>query len=147
MCIVRGMTTEDIYKVSLIEKECFSEPWSEEQLAESLVKSYARFLVAIDEGEVVGYVGAYILGEDVDITNVAVASSSRGRGVAYSLMSSVMRLSLEEGATTMRLECRVSNTPARALYDKLGFDNIGIRPRFYQDLEDAVMYEKHLQEV
>ncbi|MBO5925595.1 MAG: ribosomal protein S18-alanine N-acetyltransferase [Clostridia bacterium] len=147
MCIVRGMTTEDIHAVALIEKECFGEPWSEAQLQESLGKDYARFLVAVDDGEVVGYVGAYILGEDVDITNVAVTSSSRGRGVAYSLMSSVMRVAREEGSTIVRLECRVSNTPARALYDKLGFESVGVRPRFYQDLEDAIMYEKHLQEV
>ena len=141
------MTTEDIVKVALIEKECFHEPWSEEQLGESLDKDYARFLVAVDDGEVVGYVGAYILGEDADITNVAVTSSHRGRGVAYDLMNSVMLLAREEGATMMRLECRVSNAPARALYDKLGFEDIGVRPHFYQNLEDAIMYEKHLQEV
>ena len=138
------MTTGDLKKVATLEKECFSSPWTEEQLAESIAKDYSRFLVYVIRDEVVGYVGAYLLGEDADITNVAVTRARRREGVGETLMREIIALLSSSGAKYLRLECRVSNSSAIALYEKLGFENVGVRPRFYEDNEDAIMFEKRL---
>ena len=146
MYIVRAMTPNDISKVASLERECFVSPWTEMQLTESYAKNYARFLVAELNNEVVGYVGAYIVGDDADITNVAVTSHDRGRGIGEALMKGIEGVLSASSVVYIRLECRVSNVPARALYEKLGYKNIGIRPNFYVDHEDAVMYEKRLSQ-
>ena len=149
--VIRRMLLEDIGKVAMIEKECFSLPWSEKAFEESLAQTYAIFFVAElkNTGEcekgIAGYVGVYHIGEECDITNVAVSPTYRRRGVATELLKAVEEYALTQNVQSVTLEVRESNTPAIKLYESLQYENIGIRKNFYEKpTENAIIMVRQL---
>ena len=140
--ILRRMTEADLDKVAEMEKEVFSMPWSKESFRDSLSQSYSYFFVA-QEGTILGYCGIHNLGGDGEITNVAVDKTVRGRGIATKMLLYAMEEMIKEGVEAFTLEVRVSNEPAIKLYEKLGFENKGIRKNFYENpVEDAMIMWK-----
>ena len=137
---IEKMGESHIEQLAVIEKECFSTPWSENALREELENSYARFLVAVCDGEVSGYIGAHnILGE-VYITNVAVSQKHRRKGMGEKLINSLISLCESENAEFITLEVRESNKPAINLYKKMKFKDVGKRKNFYENpREDAIL--------
>ncbi len=140
--ILRRMTESDLDKVAEMEKEIFSSPWSKNGFAESLKQPYSYFFVA-EETEILGYCGVHNLGGDGEITNVAVNEKHRGKNIASKMLIFAMEETKKEGIEAFTLEVRVSNTPAIKLYEKLGFENRGIRRNFYENpKEDAIIMWK-----
>lgn len=140
--IFRRMTENDLDKVSAMEKEIFSMPWSKESFRESLLQNYSYFFVA-EEGDILGYCGVHNFGGDGEITNVAVDKNARGQGVATKMLHYAMEETKKIGVGAFTLEVRVSNTNAIGLYEKLGFENKGIRKNFYENpVEDAMIMWK-----
>jgi ribosomal-protein-alanine N-acetyltransferase len=139
--LIRNMTAEDIPAVVEIEKECFSLPWSEKSFAESIVREDTIFLVCEEkDGAIMGYIGMYLSFDEASITNVAVASQFRKRGCGKQLVIAAKTAAKEAGAESIFLEVRVSNVPAISLYKKQGFENLGIRKKFYEHpVEDAII--------
>ena len=136
------MTEADLDKVAAMEKSIFSTPWSKQSFEESLMQTYSHFYVAVYE-EVVGYCGIHNLGGDGEVTNVAVDENYRGKGIAHEMLSYAMEDASKKGVEAFTLEVRVSNIPAIKLYEKLGFENKGIRKNFYENpVEDAVIMWK-----
>ena len=136
---IEKMSDAHISQVAIIEKLCFSTPWSENSLSEELGNPLARFFVLMSEDRVAGYIGAHnILGE-VYITNVAVHPDYRGKGFAKALINRLIDdCRSDDGFVT--LEVRVSNTPARNLYSGLGFREVGLRKNFYESpTEDGLL--------
>ena len=123
---IEKMGESHIEQLAVIEKECFSTPWSENALREELENSYARFLVAVCDGEVSGYIGAHnILGE-VYITNVAVSQKHRRKGMGEKLINSLISVCESENAGFVTLEVRESNKPANNLYKKMKFKDLNL---------------------
>ena len=142
---IEPMNETHLKDLALLEKQCFSVPWSENALRTELIKDSSRFFVAITKDEVAGYIGANnVLGE-VYIDNIAVFYNYRGFGIGKALLKHLINVSKEENCDLVTLEVRVSNTPARSLYEKLDFHNVGVRKNFYdQPKEDAIIYTKYL---
>ena len=142
--VIRDMRSEDLDRVSQIENECFTTPWSRDSFEEILKNDSALYMVAVCDGEVVANCGVIVAAGEGDICNVAVDGNHRGRGIAYRLVSTVMEQArIRLSAYAFTLEVRAGNTPAIALYEKLGFISEGIRPGFYSSpREDAVIYWK-----
>ena len=131
--------------IALIELECFSTPWSRTAIAESMSHEPWHFLVAKIGGEVVGYVGVYVILDEGQISNIAVLPSFRGRGIGKMLLDALFELCLKLGCQKITLELRKSNTSALGLYKKCGFEIVGSRPRFYSNpTEDAILMDKIL---
>ena len=87
---------------------------------------------------VTGVLGVWLLADEAHIVTVAVRENHRRRGIAELLLISAIELAQTGGQELVTLECRVSNEPALALYDKYGFERVGLRPRYYSDNhEDA----------
>ncbi len=150
--IYRLATVRDAEAIAKLEQECFSaHPWSEEELTESLLKYNYRFFVAaeVDEngeetGNIVGYVGMYIVAAEGNITNVAVTTPARRQGVGRGLMNALCEYSKKSDCIALTLEVRVSNAPAKKLYQSLGFEIAGVRKNFYLDpVEDAEIMWLH----
>ena len=144
-CIIRYMTSADLSAVAAIEEATFSQPWSESGFEDAIKRDDTLFLVAIEDGEVCGYIGAYISFGEAEITNVCTATEYRGRGVGTALVKSFFADALERDVEKILLEVRISNEPAIALYKNQGFETIGVRPRFYSfPTEDALLMEKNI---
>lgn len=93
---------------------------------------------------VTGVLGVWLLADEAHIVTVAVRESHRRRGIAELLLITAIRLAQGKGQELVTLECRVSNEPALALYDKYGFERVGLRPRYYSDNhEDAYVLSLH----
>lgn len=141
--IIRELREEDIEPLSRIEAESFSMPWSPQDFADLLKRSYCTYLVAELDGQVVGSCGMTNICNEGNIDNVVVGEQFRGRGIATKLLESLFELGDEMGVEAYTLEVRVSNAAAIHVYEKLGFVSEGIRPGFYErPREDAMIMWK-----
>lgn len=139
------VTKADIFDSSAIEeieKECFAIPWSEKSIKESMELENYIFLKAVVDDKVVGYVGLYIAVDEGDITNIAVCSEYRGKGIGGKLLSELLEECRKRELYSVNLEVRQGNEVAIKLYKKNGFKDIGIRKNFYQKpIENAVLMQ------
>ena len=140
------MNASHVQQIAGLEKICFSDPWSENSIASELENRLSYWLVALDGDIVTGYVGSQsVLGES-DMMNVAVHPDYRRQGIAEALVTHLVQALREKGNHCLTLEVRVSNIPAIALYEKLGFTQVGRRPNYYRNpKEDALILRKEWQ--
>ena len=140
---IKHMTEEDVAAVAVLEAENFSRPWSFDAFLKTLSDENYIVIIAKDADALLGYCVLLCTGEEADITNVCTAPSARGKGVATKMMTALMEAGKDRGVTEFFLEVRESNTPARALYTKLGFEEIGLRKNYYEEpREHAVLMKK-----
>ena len=134
------MDRSHVDQIAELERQCFSTPWSETQLEDALYNDNACFIVAEDgEGGVLGYAGLTTVLDEGYINNIAVEEAARKHGVASALLDVFVRFAAINLAF-LTLEVRKSNAAAIALYEKFGFQQVGIRKGFYsRPREDAVI--------
>ena len=139
--VIRRMEERDVAEVAAIERATFPRPWSKESFQrEVTVNVAARYLVAEENGTVLGYAGAWVVLDECHITNIAVAENARGRGIGKRLVAALMQYCSNLGAAWADLEVRVSNIRAQHIYAGAGFVSIGKRKRYYEDNgEDAYL--------
>ena len=137
--IVR-MNESHVAAVAELERQNFSEPWPEIAVRSELTNKLALWLVALDGEEVVGYVGSQTVLQEADMMNIVVADTHRRRGIARALVEELIR---QLDAYQLSLEVRSSNAPAIALYEALGFVQVGLRKNYYRKpKEDALILRK-----
>ncbi len=130
---VREMNLDDLEQVMVIEKENFSEPWTETGFFSFLIRQDTLFLVAEESGEIAGYCGLVMAPDEGDVTNVSVAKNRRRQGIGAMLVRELIRRAGENGVTKLYLEVRESNQAAIALYESLGFKKDGVRRDYYEE--------------
>lgn len=129
-----------------LEKACFTDPWSKQSVSYELTNPLSLWLVAVLDGTVIGYIGSQSVLGEADMMNLAVSSAFRCRGVGERLVTELIRHLLSNEVYRLTLEVRASNEPAIRLYRKLGFEQIGRRPRYYRHpQEDALIMGKELR--
>jgi ribosomal-protein-alanine N-acetyltransferase len=139
------MTKESALFVAQLEKVCFSSPWSYDMLCAEGLRAEAEFLCAFIDGSFAGYAGMLCVLDEGQICNVAVCPPFRRMGVGEALMEAQRSAALVRGLSVMMLEVRASNTPAQRLYEKLGWEKVGVRRNFYSSpREDGVLYNLYL---
>lgn len=129
--------------IAQLESICFSCPWSENSVASELTNALSLWLVAEEDGRVAGYIGSQTVCEESDMMNVAVHPDFRRRGIGEALVKALETELRARGSHCLTLEVRASNAPAIALYEKLGFSQVGLRKNYYRDpKEDALILRK-----
>ena len=138
------MNEVHVASVAAIEKECFGvDAWSEKSVASELTNQLSLWLVAGDGDRVAGYVGSQTVCDETDMMNVAVTADYRRQGLGEKLVLALVEELKAMGSQCLTLEVRDSNTPARTLYEKLGFQQIGLRKNYYRNpKEDAYILRK-----
>ena len=125
--------------VAAIEKQCFSEPWSEQALRLLLTEDADGVCCEID-GRVVAYGGMIYSPFDAQITNIAVLPQHRRCGCGRTVLTELIARARARGVEEISLEVRASNEAAIALYRAQGFSEAGMRKGFYRHpIEDAVV--------
>lgn len=136
---IREMTFEDLDQVMEIENENFTVPWTAEGFFTYLLRMDALFLVAEEEEKILGYCGVIMAADEGDITNVSVKKEQQGCGIGKELVTELIQRTKEQGVTALFLEVRESNQAALGLYEKMGFERMGVRKGYYTDpTEDAI---------
>lgn len=140
---VRPATAGDIQRVSEIEQDSFTDPWSRSAFERFVVEQDERVLfevACLADGRVAGYVVAWFIMGEGEIANLAVAPAARSRGIGTLLLERAISEARRREVGTIYLEVRDSNTAARALYASHGFVEIGRRRRYYRrPVEDALV--------
>ncbi|RLE62732.1 MAG: ribosomal-protein-alanine N-acetyltransferase [Thermoprotei archaeon] len=143
--IIRPATEQDIKAVYRIERSTFSDYYPYGLLLAYLHMVRDLFQVAVLDGKIIGYVIGVIRRNNLGhIVNIAVDPQFRRKGVGTELMKRLIELFRNRGVKLIRLEVRVSNTPARKLYEKLGFTSEYIIPNYYIDGEPCLVMVKRL---
>ena len=148
MITYRDMTNFDLPVVLAIEKAAYlKDSWTINQFKEELAAAAnsRKYLVAID-GEIVGYGGAAIAGDVVDIHTLTVRDDYRRRGIGQELLRQLEEWSKDRGIARVMLEVAVSNHAAIQLYQRAGYREIKIRPNYYGAGQDAYVMERNLNE-
>ena len=138
---IAAMRLEDLDIVQAIERASFSSPWPPNAYRSELeTNRLANYLVARADGEIVGYGGMWLMVDEAHITTFAVHPAWRRQRIGERLLVAFLDIAMERGAHEATLEVRLSNLPARKLYEKYGFRPVGLRPRYYSDdNEDALI--------
>ncbi len=139
--------SKHIEQILNIEKRCFSVPFTREQLLSQMPDSNHVFIVAEEaSGDVLGYVGMMYVLDEGYISNVAVSPDYRRMGIADGLINELERISKMLDLSFMTLEVRENNSPARELYKKHGFADVGRRKNYYTlPTEDAILMTSYLK--
>ena len=141
--IIENMKAQHINEVVNIEKICFVHAWTRADLEAQLTLETSHFVVATVDEKVVGYMGLQIFSGEGYVTNVAVLPEYRRQGIAKMLIEKQMQNEM----SFITLEVRESNLPAIKLYESCGFENVGIRPKFYTNpTENAIIMTKYFTE-
>ena len=140
---ITKMTEAHIGQIAELEKICFNDPWSENSIASELNNRLSCWLVAIEDGKVIGYLGSQTVLGETDMMNIAVHPDYRKNGIASNLIGELISTLMEQGSHSLMLEVRESNEPAKSLYLKLGFDVVGVRKNYYRNpKENALILRK-----
>ena len=135
------MRVADLTTVQLIERSSFSTPWPAQAYRQEIeTNRLAQYLVALMGDTIVAYGGIWLMVDEAHVTTFAVHPRYRRRRIGEQLILALLDLARERHAREATLEVRLSNLPARRLYEKYGFRPVGIRPRYYSDNnEDALI--------
>jgi ribosomal-protein-alanine N-acetyltransferase len=150
---ITPMTPADLDAIMSLERRCFKDPWTRHMyLSDLTTNALATYLVLRapagvrarepESGSVpslLAYGGLWLLLDEAHIATIAVHPDWRGCGLGQWLMLALLDAGIERGATLATLEVRVGNIPARCLYEKLGFEEVGQRRKYYRDGEDALI--------
>lgn len=137
------MTEKHLEGVYIIETESFSHPWSKQSLENELNNETSHFFVAVEDGEVIGYIGMSAVIDEGYIFNVAVRENFRKKGVATALINELVTFGKKNNFSFITLEVRESNEPAKSLYSKFGFIKAGKRKNYYSSpTENAILMTK-----
>ncbi len=140
------MRRRHLRRVLEIEDQVYPKPWTHRTFVSELqhMKNGDRYyLVAYVGDTMVGYGGLMFSGDDAHVTNIAVDPSWQGRGVATEIMLDLALLSHDRGCEAMTLEVRDSNVAAQQLYRRFGFVPAGVRRRYYENKDDAIIMWAH----
>ena len=101
-------------------------------------------IVSVADDVVIGYCCISCLFDEAEILRIAVIPEKRNSGNGYVLLEHILEIFSEYGAANVFLEVRTGNIPARKLYEKLGFEAIYVREKYYSNGDDAVVYQKSI---
>ena len=140
------MNDTHVEAIAQLEKICFSDPWSINSISSELNNPLSVWVVALDGDKLVGYVGSQSVLGWADMMNIAVDPRYRRKGVGRRLVNELIAKLQHNDVTCLTLEVRASNAGAIALYNELGFIQVGKRPNYYRNpKEDALILRKEWQ--
>jgi ribosomal-protein-alanine N-acetyltransferase len=142
--VIRPAERGDLDAVHGIERASFPSPWRRE-FFESELTAPGRFtLVATRDGNIVGYMFAMWIFDELHINKIAVTADERRKGIALALMDRCFDFAREHAVEMISLEVRESNHAAQAFYQRLDFHSVYVRPRYYPDNEAAVVMTRQV---
>ena len=133
-------------EIAEMEKCIFSDPWTEAQIASQLTGEGHIFLAATEDGKLLGYISAMYVLDEGYVGNVAVRENCRGRGIGQALVEAMTVRAEALHLAFLTLEVRESNAPARRLYARCGYTDVGLRKNYYEKpRENAVLMTLNLK--
>lgn len=140
------MRRRHLKEILAIENQVYPKPWTPgvfQSEIEGIKTGERYYVVARRAGVLVGYAGMLFAPDEAHVTNIAVDPAQQRGGVGRTLLCDLAWTARERSLTAMSLEVRVSNDPAKEMYRRFGFQPAGIRPKYYENTEDAIVMWCH----
>jgi ribosomal-protein-alanine N-acetyltransferase len=143
---IRSARLNDVPAILAIERQAPNAAhWTAEQYKKLVASGVVLVADEAGAGELCGFICAKAVAGEWEIENVVAGAAFLRRGIANELLRELIQRAAGAAASAILLEVRESNLPARGLYEKRGFREVGRRPVYYQDpVEDAILYAHRL---
>jgi len=145
---ISKMTAQDIPGIMEIEDASFPVPWQKETFEKELSNMLATYLVAKENDIVVGFIGAWFILDECQITNIAIREEYRRKGIASQLVTKLLKECKKHDTAYLMLEVRANNFAAQKLYEKYGFKAESIRKNYYKNADgtrdDAIVMSQEI---
>lgn len=139
--MISEMNLQDLENI----KDClltdFDNFWSYNILKQELENGKSKYFVAKQENEIVGFAGILLIIDQVNIMNIVVKKDKRNFGIGSLLLEEIIRYSKIHNATSITLEVNEKNIPAIKLYKKYGFKQGGLRRKYYNNEDNAILMD------
>ncbi len=141
---VRPLQVADIPVIADLEKEIYPQPWSEGVFRDELTRDDRAYVAAVADGEIIGFGGLMLVGEDAHVTTLAVGVGERRIGLGTRLMLQLIDAAVARGAHNLTLEVRSTNSGAQRLYERFGMGAVGVRKHYYRDDDAVIMWVRDI---
>lgn len=139
---IEKMSITDLNDIKDNLKNDFDDFWNYNILKEELENNTSKYIVAKIDNKVIGFAGIKIIIDEADIMNIVTKKSHRNKGIGTLLLKSIISIASELQLSSISLEVNEENLPAIHLYEKFGFENLGVRKNYYQDKNAIIMTKK-----
>ncbi len=136
---VSNMTITDFEKIENNLQKDFDDFWNTNILRQELENSNCRYLVAKENNEIIGFVGVLLNIDQAEIMNIVVKKDKRGLGIGKKLLKEIIELVKKNNLSKITLEVNSKNEAAKKMYENIGFEVIGIRKKYYNNVDDAII--------
>lgn len=142
--IVTKMTIEDFSKIKDKLKEDFDEFWNENILKSEIENPNSKYFVVKENEEIIGFAGILVLIDSTEITNIVVKKTKRGNGISNLLLEKLINETIKLNKEKISLEVNENNTIAINLYKKYNFKKVGLRKKYYNGIDNAIIMTREL---
>jgi len=142
---ILAMTISDLESIKDSLLTGFDNFWNYSIFRNELLNPNSKYIIAKANNEIVGFAGIWKSVDDVHITNIVTAKKYRNKNIGSLMLSKLIEMARnEKGITSITLEVNLNNIPAQKLYEKFDFKVVGIRKKYYNNTDDAIIYTKNL---
>ena len=139
------MTMQDLDCISNILESDFDNFWNVTTLKNELLNPNSKYIIAKLNNAIVGFAGIWKAVDDVHITNIVVNKNFRKQNIGSLMLSKLIEIAkLDPNITSITLEVNSNNISAIKLYEKFGFQVVGLRKKYYNNIDNAIIYTKEL---
>ena len=139
------MTISDLEEIQDTLLLDFDDFWNVNTFKEELLNPNSKYIMAKINDKIVGFAGIWKAVDDVHITNIVTSKNFRRQNIGSVMLSNLVEIAKsEKGITSITLEVNSTNIPAQKLYEKFGFKVVGLRKKYYNNMDDAIIMTKEL---
>ena len=144
-CEIVPMTLNHFFSIEPFLKTQFDDFWKPSVLREELENPSSHYFIAVHCDKILGFAGIWKAVDDCHITDIVVKKDCRMLGIGSKLLEKLIQEAKTQNVDSLTLEVNSNNIPAQRLYKKYGFKTLGIRKRYYNNIDDAIIMTLYLK--
>jgi [ribosomal protein S18]-alanine N-acetyltransferase len=142
--VITKMQFEDLQKIKQNLQSDYDDFWDLDVISEELKCESSIYVVAKSQDEIMGFAGIKVILDEAELMNIVTKKDSRNLGIATKMMERIIQICKENKVSKINLEVNVKNTIAIKLYKKYNFKEVGLRKKYYNNTDDALLFTLNL---
>lgn len=139
---IYDMTLKDFEEIKDVLISDFDDFWSKDILKTEILGDNKKYIVAKNKNQIIGFAGIMINIDEIEVMNIVVKKSFRGKGIGKILLNKIIEIA-KEANKNIFLEVNENNFVARRLYENVGFEVISVRKKYYNGIDNAIIMKKN----